>query len=174
MKSRILCAWMIAMLLISTTAIGEIVEYGTKELSDIVSASVSHGESPEYFDEDGDIGTYTTESGWFSWYLEACAYAWASVVVEDGTASALCIAYADTDCPFGDDISAYKTYYFTSTATDGGGDGTYTDAGYDEISAYSGAYADFVVIAAASIEEGSWSSAACMAYAYADAYIMEE
>ena len=87
MKSSIWCAFMIAMLLVSNVAFGEIVNDGdyTEDEYGMGSATVTSGQSLlvgyavgsdpfGYGYGEGWQSSYTTEAGWFEW--EAYIYTW--------------------------------------------------------------------------------------------------
>ena len=162
MKLRMLCACLIAMLISSAAAFGELVPTGDGKTSGSVSASASNGRPDDYEEDWGDNGYYTTEAGEFSYYFEAYAHAWAKVVEADGWGYAVAVADAYTS-----GFSAHVSFSFSSTNEDSDTDNPETEESSASFGAYTGVSASFTVIAGAQIEEGSYSSAGASAYAYA-------
>jgi len=168
MKSNIFCAFLIATLLFSVAAFGELVEVpGETEGSE--SASSSYGDEYDYNWDSGDNGYYTTEEGYFSFHLEAWATAYAKVVIDDGWAVAATGGHGYAQSSTGESVDASASLYITWT-----GGGIYPDFPdpIDEtrhFEAYEGVLASWDVFAETQIEEGSSSSAECTGKASASA-----
>lgn len=106
MKSRTLCAFLIAMLLISPVAFGEIIEIcdwdGNCGGNCDYSSPSAHADGDDYTDYswgDGSNFTYTTEDGWFDYdywvYVEAEVHLW---LYDNETCGGLAFADADAAC----------------------------------------------------------------------------
>ncbi len=174
MKSNMLCACLIMMLLVSTMAFSSIESSGPGASS---SASASASGSTTY-ESDSDSGweyVYTTEDGWFSWSISCHAYASAHLTLMEGEwAAATAVGDASGSSPFGS-ASAYWSESYSETGDYdyqqvGDSDSVYDYAGgYNKFYAYDGVSGDSDALAVAEIEEGSGCDASASASAYASA-----
>lgn len=172
MKSRILYVWIIAMLLVSTVAFGDIYTIGPGAHS--IAESIAAGtENYDPQHTSGWVYKYTDESGYFYWYYEDSVDAEARVLLfEDESASAVAAAEAKVS-------GAISDYMFVSGSVSGTGeyDGQWleddpdpdgnSDGNGGPLDPYEGIAGDTQALTVASIEEGS----DCMAYAYAEAEV---
>ncbi len=148
MKSRTWCACVIAMLLVSTVAFGEILDtgdwYGVGDVAGDweYSSASAHADGDDYDVTsygDGWQYTYTTEAGTFYW--TSYVYVWAEVKMwlwNNETCDGFCIAYAKAVNPFGTD-----QWYGTVDVTRSGDLGELVDEWYGVNDTYNSWYAYF-------------------------------
>ena len=171
MKSSMLCIYMIAMLLISNVAFGEILNEGPGASS---SASASASGSYDYVED--------SESGWYYEYTDTTAYCgWTWSISAEAEARA-CLEYDDwagaTACAQAEvsGIDSGSVYQGASVSGTGEYNGQYleddpeepaTDSGggNKRLNSYEGIAGDSDAVAVAQIEEGT----DCWAYAEAAA-----
>lgn len=166
MKLYMLYACVITMFLFTATAVAEILPWGSGGTSGAAAVAASHGNEFDYEDNSGDNGYYTTEAGTFSYHCEVWTdieaqlnlygYGWGrSTAIARATADygAESYIYFDID---------YSAWYFNTNLPN-------PVSGSDYFPAYTGVYAEWVVVTACQIEEGTWSDAHANAYAYASA-----
>ena len=167
MKSSMFHACIIAMLLVSTIALSEVLPYGDWETSGSESASASGSKDYEYNEDSNESGYYTTEEGYFSWDSETDASAWATVTVAPSSWACACaVGYANAGRE-GDYALSCASINVSETGEYNSNPPTDTAWGSNEhFDAYEGVYAEWVVIAGAQIEEGSNSTAGCGSYAF--------
>ncbi len=167
MKSRMLFAYLIAAFLVSPGAFADIEEEGGGDnwTTSYASASADLYYPQDSDDESGWMYVYTNQVGSFDWSIEADAYAYASVFVADGWASAEAVADASSSSPYGS-VGAFAWASISETGSEEDDPPSDYASGYGYFSAFEGVGGDHAAVANAAIEEGTTSDASCVAYAW--------
>lgn len=164
MKLCMLYACLIAMFLFSATAVAEILPWGEGTTSGSASATASPGGESDYEDNSGDNGYYTTEAGTFQYYCEVITDVETLLsLYGGGWGRSLAISRAESD--YEAESYLYSDIDYTNWVTRS--DTPTPKTGSDYFDAYTGVFADWVVITICQIEEGTASNAYASAYAFA-------
>lgn len=158
MKSNMLCAFLIATLLVSAATFGEIIPSGTGTSSGVYCCASKGNESPDPKYEERWWCETTTEAGEFYWKIFVRSYAWCSCYEEGDWVLAIAESSGAAASPF-EVVSVDAYMCIDSYATDWDGPWNDEAEGTDDFDAYESVSGMCDSFAYAAIEEGSDGSA---------------